>query len=177
MEKYWYQGHEVLDLLHWRLEDLIQACELGLKVYDESKNNLAPILQFFKRKYDYTKVFIYKFDINNYKKIQDVKVKITIKEHDEEYKLIKDEDNNFVLDNKLFSLSISQKGHLYFERYNNVKIKDINSFLREKYKNDFVDIDYISFLSDPLFFLQDNISNNEYIKLKSSQWYEKRIKL
>ena len=145
MEKFWYQGHEVLDLLHWQLKDLAQACELGLKVYDESKNNIAPILEMFKRRYNYSKVFIYKFNINNYKKIQDVKVKITIKEHEEEYKLIKDEDNNFVLENKFFFLRISHKGNLYFERYNNIEIKDINSFLREYYNNEIVDIDNIFF--------------------------------
>lgn len=74
-------------------------------------------------------------------------------------------------------MRISHKGNLYFERYNNIEIKDINSFLREYYNNEIVDIDNIFFLSDPLFFLQDNISNNEYIKLKSSHEYEKRTKL
>ena len=178
MEKYWYQGYEVLDLLHWRLEDLIHACEFGLKVYDESRSNKAPILDIFKRRYDYSRIFIYRFNINSYKKIKEVNIKITTKESTEEYKLIKDENNYFILDNKFFFLSISHKGCLYFERYNNIEIKDINSFLREYFNSEVIDIDNISLLSDPLFLhKKDDISNNEYIELKIKHQYEKRKKL
>ena len=178
MEKYWYKGYEVLDLLHWRLEDLVQACELGLKVYDENISGITPILEIFRRRYDYSKVFRYRFNMNNYREIQEINVKITIKEQTKEYKLIKDEHNYFILDNKFFFLSISHKGYLYFERYNNIEIEDINSFLREYFNNEFIDIDNISLLSNPLFFSQkDDISNNEYIKLKIKHHYEKRKKL
>lgn len=69
MEKYWYKGYEVLDLLHWRLEDLVQACELGLKVYDENISGITPILEIFRRRYDYSKVFRYRFNMNNYREI------------------------------------------------------------------------------------------------------------
>ena len=63
MEKFWYQGNEVLDLLRWTPEELFYAWRYGLHAYENKVERIYPDRYIVFHRYKTSTELYYKFDI------------------------------------------------------------------------------------------------------------------
>lgn len=173
MEKFWYQGNEVLDLLRWTPEELFYAWRYGLHAYENKVERIYPDRYIVFHRYKTSTELYYKFDIKKGYFINNVDIEFYINIDGEKKNFYKniinelDEDRgSFFLNNEYFSICIEKSGVIRFYRNNNINMCDLNDFYRSCTKNAF---DYNQLIVDPI-----DLSKKEEL-ININQFFEYEI--
>lgn len=178
MDKFWYQGNEVLDLLHWTPEELFYAWRYGLPAYENRTRKVFPDQYLIFRRYIISNKFYYKFDINKDDSINNVEVEYFIRvdgkeERNSFSKKIEELDKEFeafIFKDKYFSIHISKNGIVEFYRNNNINRKDLNDFYHMCTKAIY---DYDAPIIDPVYLLgeEESVNINNFFEYEIEKYF------